>query len=465
VANPERPGAEPGAVASSLQPGRLSAIGLRLRAGMGGRDDGDGHRLLLTGSAVLVVGAAVQAITGSLFWLIAARTGTTTEVGHASALFTSVLFVSYATGLGLPVAVARYAADRSRQSDVVFTWGLIATTIASAIGSVCYLALFHPPATDVLTHWHGAAGPLLFFVMVVGAAFSLVVDVRFMTVRRWNLVLIRILLVGVIRLPFVALLPDGHRALWLFVLAAGPTAVSGVAGVLLLPRVTGGGLHLRPRPVTARAAARYSLVNYVSTLTYQAPYFVLPVIVLANVPASVNAAFYVAWGITAVAFYVPSAIGQALLAEGGKEGAHLRSQVRLALALAVGLMCIATVGAVAFRGLLTTIYGEDYREAARILPALIGAGVPWAVTSLLLTEARVLHRHVANVAITLALTVAIIVPALVLVPRDGVDGATRAWLFGNLVAAVVAMVATRLGGHEAGGRTVDPILAEATASG
>ena len=68
--------------------------------------------------------------------------------------------------------------------------------------------------------------------------------------------------------------------------------------------------------------------------------------------------------------------------------------------------------------------------------------MPWALTSLYLAEARILHRNVATVAITVTLTVAIIGPALVLVPDQGIEGAKTAWLVGNLVAAAVAVVLT-----------------------
>ncbi|CAN5821329.1 hypothetical protein BH24ACT3_BH24ACT3_00080 [soil metagenome] len=404
-----------------------------------------GHHHLLTGSAVLVFGAAVQALTGSIFWLIAARLDDQTDVGNATALYTSVLFVTYLAGLGLPVAVARYAADRSQESDTIFSWGLAATTV-SAIGfGLAYVALVPAAATEVLTDLHPVLGPLLFAVMVVGAAYSLVVDVRFMTMRRWNLVLIRIIAVGLVRIPILFLIPDDdHQALWLFLVATGPVAVSGFLSAGVVSRVTGGRLQLVPRPRTTRAVVRYSGVNYISTLAYQAPYFALPVIVLANVAPAVNASFYVAWGIVSVAFYVPSAIGQALLAEGGKDGAQLRAQLRLALGLAVGLMAVGGLGAFFFSGVVETVYGPDYHDAARILPALMAAGVPWALTSLYLTAARVLHHHVATVAITATLTGAIIVPALVLVPADGIDGAGRAWLIGNTVAAVVAVIASGL---------------------
>lgn len=405
------------------------------------------HRHLLTGSGVLVAGAAVQGLGGMIFSLVVARWDSKAAFGDASALFTSALFVTYLAGLGLPVALARYSTDRTRESHVVFAWGAIATAVASVIASGAYLALVRPGASDVLWDWNPVGGFALFALVVMGSAFSLIVDVRFMTMRRWHLVLARIVVVAVAK---VALLPIGrgaeHRPLLLFLYLGGPAALSGFAGLGLVNRVTGGRHRLGPKPLSARAVTRYSLVNYVSTLAYQAPYFALPVIVLVHVDSATNSSFYVAWGIVAIAFYVPSAIGQALLAEGGKDGAHLRSQMRLAMTLAVGLMALGAAAAYLGKGVVTAAYGDGYRESAHILPAMMLAGVPWAVSSLLLTEARVMHRHVATVTITVTLTLAIIVPALILVPGSGsghgLDGASTAWFAGNVFAAAVAVLVT-----------------------
>lgn len=404
-----------------------------------------GHRHLLTGSAMLVVGAAIQAASGAIFWLIAAKLDTEGDVGAAAKLFQSVLFVTYLGGLGLPVALARYAADRDDDSDATFTWAAIATSVAGAVLGLVYVAVLHSSATDVLTDWNTVGGPLLFAVLVIGAALSMIADVRCMTARRWNLVMVRITLVGLARFPLLFLMRDhDHRSLWLFVFASGPVAVSGFISAVVAPRLAGGRLRLRPRPVAARAAARYSAVNYLSTLAYQAPYFALPVIVLTYVSSESYASFNVAWGIVAVAFYVPTALGQALLAEGGRDGAHLRSQVRLAMVLAVGLMVVGAVAVAVGRDVVTVIYGDGYADAARVLPAMVAAGIPWAITSLLLSEVRILHRHTATVAITLSLTVAIVVPALILVPDGGIDGASVSWFIGNLIAAGVAVVAVRV---------------------
>ncbi|MCU1454405.1 MAG: hypothetical protein JWN46_2551 [Acidimicrobiales bacterium] len=425
-----------------------------------------GHRHLLTGSGVLVIGAGVQAVGGTLFSLIVAKWDVKADFGNASALFTSVLFVTYVAGLGLPVSLARYSADRSDDAHVLFSWAVIASLVSSVAASALYLGVVHPKAAQVLWGWNRVGGFLLFALVVTGSALSLIVDVRWMTMRRWNLVLLRIVLVGVAK---VALLPleraSDHRALYLFLFLGGPVAVSGFIGVLLVNRTTGGRHRLGPWPATAHAAMRYSLVNYLSTLAYQAPYFALPVIVLVHVDAATNSSFYVAWGIVAIAFYVPSAIGQALLAEGGKEGAQVRTQVRLALVLAIGLMGLGTLATFVGRGVVVAAYGQGYHESARILPAMMLAGIPWAITSLYLTEARVLHRHATTVTITVVLTAAIIIPALVLVPGTGkghgLDGASTSWLVGNVIAAVVATGATWLG-RRRGGAFVsaepDPVL-------
>jgi O-antigen/teichoic acid export membrane protein len=417
------------------------------------RSRGSGQRHLLTGSTVLVLGAAVQGFGGLAFSIFVNKIDVKADFGDATALFTSVLFVTYLAGLGLPVALARYAPDRGKDSHVIFTWAVLATIPAAIVASGLYLWLVDPKAAQtVLWDWNPTLGFAAFALVVVGSAFSLIVDVRFMTMRRWNLVLARICLVAVAK---IALLPlfqaSDQRALWIFLDLGAPVAISGFLGVLLVPKVTGARHRLRPKPKTAHAAVRYSAINYVSTLAYQAPYFALPVIVLTNVDSTTNGSFYVAWGIVAIAFYVPSAIGQALLAEGGKGGAHVRTQMRLAMALAVGLMALGTIVTFFGKGLVVAAFDESYREAAHILPAMMLAGIPWAITSLLLTEARVLHRNVATVIITITLTLSIIVPALILVPesgpKGGLDGASAAWLIGNVFAAIVAIVVTGISRH------------------
>ena len=104
-------------------------------AKMRARGGGSAQRHLLTGSTVLVLGAAVQGFGGLAFSIFANKIDVKADFGDATALFTSVLFVTYLAGLGLPVALARYAPDRSSDSHVVFSWAVLATIPASIVAS------------------------------------------------------------------------------------------------------------------------------------------------------------------------------------------------------------------------------------------------------------------------------------------------------------------------------------------
>lgn len=407
------------------------------------------HGHLLRGSAWLLASVAANAFFGFAFWYIATQIDTKTEVGRASALFTAVLFINYLTNMGLPVAVARYAPDDGDGSTVLFNWALLYTGASSALGTALFLVFLPESMGDTLLQWGGPAGALIFFVTVFGMSCAVLVEVRLMALRRWGWVFGRVAVVGLVRFALVFLHPIGDEALWLFLVVAGIPALSGYALAATLVVRRRGRPALRPLPASWRAGLRYSSVNYLGILAVQAPTFALPLLVAVEVDSPDYAAWYVAFSITSVIFLVPHTLGQVLLVEGGKDGAVLARQVRLALGLALGFMAVVAVAARFGSQIVTLLYGEDYGDAADILPTLVLAGVGWAVTSISLTKARVEEHMRSIVVIAVTLAVAILGPALVLVQADGIEGAARAWLIGNAVAAVVAVVVTAGRGRRA----------------
>jgi O-antigen/teichoic acid export membrane protein len=185
-------------------------------------------------------------------------------------------------------------------------------------------------------------------------------------------------------------------------------------------------------------------VNYGADLAARAPLFALPVVVLTNVGATENANFFVAFQITTLVFLVPMTVGQVVLIEGGRALQHASAQARLALIATLGAMTLAAVVTWLLSHLVVSLYGPEYDLAADVLPLLMAAGVPWAVSSIALSEMRVRASHVGTAAVTGTFAVGVLLPALVLVPDHGADGAVTAWLIGNVAAAVVGAAAARL---------------------
>jgi O-antigen/teichoic acid export membrane protein len=393
---------------------------------------------MVRGSSWLVATVAVTALSGFTFWVAAAALEDKDVVGEATALFTSVMFVNYVTNLGLPVAIARYVVDD--RSPTLRLYGLFsaATAVSSLVVGAVYVALLEGDARDVIESI-GLLGGILFVLVAVGFGLAVLVEVRLMALRRWGWVLGRVLFVAAGRLVLLVVRPDDDPAIWLFLAVAAPVAISGYGGLYLLRLHGHGPTWPTPLPRVAAAASRLAAVNWVALLLAQAPQFALPVLVLREVSSDENATFYMAFGVATVVFLLPHMIGQVLLVEGGRDGAELDDQFRLALLLSTGLMVVIALVTWAGAGLVTVVYGEDYVDAEELLPVLVGTGVFWAFTSTCLARARVLEDSVSTMAITTSFAVATLVPAMVLVPEHGGGGATAAWLFGNMVACAVAL--------------------------
>lgn len=399
----------------------------------------DSSRELIRGSVWVILSVVVGAMTSAAFWLLAARLHPSSDVGRASGLFTSVLFVCFVCGLGLPVAMSRFAGQPRRSSTSLFTWVLLVSAATSSVGAIVYLNVVDSPSADVVVRlgWRGSA---VFAATAAGGALTLLVDVRLMAARRWGCMFARVLAVGVCQLGLLVSF-DAIAAtdLWLFVAAAGPIAASGFLGVTILPRLIGDGYRMRPTPTDAGSVLRFASVNYVATLASEGPRFVLPVLVLVNVAPSTNANFYVAWSVVAVAMLVPTTLGQVLLVEGSRGDAAPIQPVIAVAAVGAGAMACCWLAAFALQRLVPLLYGPDYRSAGRLLPVLLAAGVPWALTSVALADARVRQDHWATLLTTFVLSASVLAPAAVLVPRYGLAGASWPWVFGNLIAASVGL--------------------------
>jgi O-antigen/teichoic acid export membrane protein len=416
----------------------------------------DARRHVVLGSVWMTASVAAGAVGGTAFWLLAANLYTASAVGTAAALFSSLAFVNYATGMGLVVAVPRFAGRVDESSDVLFSWGLLYTAVTSAVGAVAFLVLFHTGSSRALSEWGWLVGGAVFTTIAVGTGLYVMVDARLIVARRWDLVFVRVVVINVLRVPLL-FTPYAGDALWVFLLSSAPLAIAGFIGVARLPGRVTGRYRLFPRPPVWRAALRFTHVNYAAMLAYWAPMLVLPVIVLVAVPARVNASFYVAFSIVSVMFLVPSTITQVLLSEGSLDASSRHAQARTAFLLTVGLMFVALVGAIVAAPLITVVYGPSYRKAADILPWLVAGGIPWAVTCVAITVARLRNGTVATLLIPTVLAVATIVPALYLVPDGGLTGVTQAWLVGNVAAALVSAAVLRGKGFRTPERRALPV--------
>jgi len=407
---------------------------------------------VVRGSVWFTVAVGIGAAGGLAYLSIAARinTGDRSVVGGAGFLFQALLCINWLTSMGIPIAVARFAPANNRSVNTLFNWGLIYTAFSSLVGTVGFFVVARTvfeEQTAALFQWGWVGGLALFFVLLTGQSFAMLVEIRLVTMRLWSWVLSRVILVVVLRLALFAVPSLATTPVGLFFIMAATPALSGFVGVVLLhfvhPRHDRAGLF--PLPADTRLVFRYATVNWAATLAAQAPQFLTPIIVGKLVGKDDYGAFFVAWTIVTVVFLVPHTIGQTVLSEGSRAHVDVEHQAKLGLFVAGGFMIVMTAGAYAFGGFaVNLLFGNGYGLSLQILPRMVAASIPWALTAILLARARVYQEQVATVVITGSFAVATLVPVSLLTAAAGVPGAADAWLIGNLIAAFMAYGASVL---------------------
>jgi hypothetical protein len=353
----------------------------------------------------------------------------------AYALVSVALFLNFATGLGLGITVARFGTGPSPAASVIFLWSLLVTTASSVVGAVVYVLAQPGRTSDVLGGTHAV---LVLSAIVAGTSIAFLADLRIAAARRWSLTTLRITVVGLVRIPLLFVVPSVDPALWVFIVAVAPSAYSGLVTLALLPRVDGLQMRLRPRPPELRPIIRLAAFDWGTTLASQAALYALPVLVAVEVEPAANASFFLAWSAATAAVLVPATVAQIVLVEGARRPDE-RRRAPEAFVLSIGISAALWLAAVVLEPAVVATVGERFESAARLLPTLLAGCIPAAITSVRVSEARLDHDQPVVVALTVVSAASILGLAWTWLPEDGIAGAGRAWLVGNLVGAVLAV--------------------------
>ena len=114
---------------------------------------------------------------------------------------------------------------------------------------------------------------------------------------RWRTLFARSAVPATVRLPLLFVSPLDDRATWLLIAAAAPVAASGFLTTGLLVRWQA----VHPLGSLSRDQRTFLASQHMSALATHLPYHAIPLVVARHVSSSLNAAFYLVWGIGVMA--------------------------------------------------------------------------------------------------------------------------------------------------------------------
>jgi O-antigen/teichoic acid export membrane protein len=424
---------------------------------------------LVRNSLYLMASTVVTAGLGYVFWVVAAHTFTSREVGISAAIISLCSTTALLTYVG-PFAML---IERLPATEGSSAW--TATLIRMCVATAAVTALATAIAIPILRRspdyraFFNAAPPVI--IAIVGAAAWTLVNLlgaAFISARRASrLLLIQTLVSGIkvlLVFPLAAAGGVGLIKAWVAsaLLGVGLGAAWLVPGMRLgrtpgyrphrrLDLTTGGrqGSGQRPRhrrPSESNAVfARRLLGQHLTSVGGAVTPLILPVLVVLRLGVTPNAYFYITEMLGAAFFMVSPSVAAAVFAEGVRANADLRTVVAKALRVIMIMLAPPMVIMIAGGRLVLGLFGAPYAAAGYGLLILLAiAALPDAVSNVAVAVFRVTHKLEYSMALNLGILVVTVAGAWVLMPRFGLEGVGIAWLAAQTLGAIASLPAYRL---------------------
>jgi O-antigen/teichoic acid export membrane protein len=397
----------------------------------------------------LVFNTGLLAVAGFLYWALAARLFTASELGLAAALISTITFLSGLAQLNLRPGLARFVPVAGRRAGRLVAAAYLASSAAAVVA--CLLVLSGAPLFDRLQEVTAmsrdlAAAAFLVLAVLIWTLFALQ-DGVLIGLRRATWLPAENGAFSLAKLGLLAVLAAlGFEAVtailasWIVPMALAVIGVNLLLFFRLLPFRAASSAGDAQAPA-AREVASFLAGDYVASLFNLAYVTLPPVIVVASAGPEAGGYFYVVWIIVTTMILVPRQLTVSLVVEASHTPSELSSLVRSTL-LQMGRLVVPACLLVALLArVILLAFDEAYADAGSGSLAILSlAIIPYSLNSLTTGVLRVRAVAAGIIAVELALALAILGMGIPLAGSFGAIGLAIAWLIGQLLVAAVGAV-------------------------
>lgn len=396
---------------------------------------------LLRNSVLTMSTTVVLALLGYVFWIVAAKSYTTHDMGLASAAISIMTLTSSLCGVGLVSTMVQDLPQRSnglqwsRTLNAAILVGCLSSIAAGAVTMFILpqlspeLAVLGSDAWFTTTFIAGVL--LLTLTMLLDGVFTAERISQYGLVRNFVFALLKI----VFLFPFVFMYNGTTSIVASSVLASAASMVVGMYFVLRLNH----GYQLAYRGLLAEMRSMTSsfVGHHLISIGGRMPMYILPVLVAMRLSPVDNAYFYATWMLGGIFFMIAPSIAIALFAEGSHNANAIQRNFRAAVKI-IGAMLSPIILIFLFGGhLILGLFGHDYVEhGTTLLLILTISSIPDAITVLYISVMRVRKQLNTAAALNLSMAAGTLALAWFLMPSFGITGAGLGWLIAKVVGTV-----------------------------
>ncbi len=396
---------------------------------------------LYRNAGYLMLNSAVSAILGFVFWMIAARSYSSSDVGITSALIGGIGLLNVLSLLGLNMGLIRFLPGEEDKRGMINSCFTIVgiCSIGLAMVFIVGTPLWSPALSFLLGNTKFILSFIIFtfvtsLILIQGQTFIAFRSAKFAFVQQMIWQGLKIVLVVML----VSFGVFGIFSSW------GIAAlITMLVGNLFLLRKAQPGYFPFPsiKKRVVNEMAHFALGNYGAGVISGAPIYLLPLMIINILGAEPSAYFRIAWGVAGVLFMIPLAVIMALFAEGSHEPKELHITILKAIKFISLLVVPAMLLILLLGDKILLLFGSEYSEnALKLLRILALSSIPLAINELYVVIKRV-ELKVKPVIYTYS---GIIIPILggsyILMNRVGLTGVGLGWLLGQGVVAIATSI-------------------------
>ena len=396
----------------------------------------------------LMLSNTLSSALGVVYWAVAARLYSPSDVGVQSALISLMLFTTGISQLNLRVALTRLIPEAGSGARRLILASYAISAMTSVLVSLCVLLLL---AVGIVSGqgWLGDAGAVAVFVLgsMAWSIFNLQ-DGVFAGIRRAGWIPLENALYGVAKLALLVLFGfavTSNGILYSFVLPMGIVVV--LANVLIFKRLMPEfDLRSRGRTLSMKLGrlVRFLSGDYLASLFALAYVSLLPILVVTRLGPSAGAVFYIVWIMVISLTLIPQSVSVSMTVEtitlADWDPGAVRRALWHSLRITVPLVAVVLLGAPLILAIFGPVYASEGTDALRLFALGV---VPYAVVAIGMATARIAGRTRDLIVIQAIVTVIILGGTYALIDRMGITGVAIGWLAGQTAVAAV-LLATRL---------------------
>ncbi len=388
---------------------------------------------LVRSAASLVSTSVVTSGLGFVYWTVAARMFSASEVGESATAIAAMSLIAPFTLLGFGTAlIFKLPAMSSGRAQLVSTAAVVCAAIGGLVALGCALAL----PTDFLGLpgiGHDVPTTLLFVGGVSAHSVAMMLDSALLSVVGGGIQLKRNVVQAVVKLVLLivfALTLSRYGALSIYASWFVATVASiAVVGVLLLRQRRVPLRAIWPRFSALSSLRLQAAQHHVLNLSLTVPYFAMPIVANVILGSEMAGYLYATWSLAGFVFVLPIAMSMALFASGARDSSTILAEFRFSLRKSMAACVAANLLILPLGGFVLSIFGAAYAENGRtVLIVLCVGGLGLVIRDHHVAAARITGDVGREAVLMVALGTSELVGAAIGASHGGLLGLSLGWL-------------------------------------